>query len=49
MVCQTPLAVTSLHEEKGGMWIVGGWLYCHGHMHEMVVLILLFYMLVDHG
>jgi hypothetical protein len=20
--------------KKGGLWIVGEWLYCHGHMHE---------------
>jgi len=28
LVCQTASAT------NGGMWIVGEWLWCHGHMHE---------------
>ena len=47
MVCQTPLAVISLQEEKGGMWIVGEWLSAMATCMRVILILLLYVFVVE--
>ena len=47
MVCQTPSAITSLHEEKGGMWIVGEWLSAMATCMRVILILLLYVFVIE--